>query len=146
MKRVESGSNVQKRVVAIATAIPLVLGTVSTASAVEEKQVKIDRYSPQEKAAEYLKANASQYALKSDLSDLQYISTTDTQVASYVRFQQVVNGAPVFSRQITVTLNGKGQGLLAVSDYQPVQSVKEIKQKSVKKMRSKNQRHMLGRK
>ncbi|MBO1580145.1 M36 family metallopeptidase [Bacillus sp. XF8] len=119
----------KKRVVAIATAIPLVLGTVSTASAVEEKQVKIDRYSPKEKAAEYLKANAVQYSLKPDLSDLQYISTTDTQVASYVRFQQVVNGAPVFSRQITVTLNGKGQGLLAVSDYQPVQRVKEIKQK-----------------
>lgn len=119
----------KKRVVAIAAAIPLVLGTVSTASAVEGKQVKIDRYSPQEKAAEYLKANAAQYVLKPDLSDLQYISTTDTQVASYVRFQQVVNGSPVFSRQITVTLNGKGQGLLAVSDYQPVQKVKEIKQK-----------------
>jgi len=120
----------KKRVVAIATAIPLVLGTISTtASAVEEKQVKIDRYSPQGKAVEYLKANAAQYSLKPDLSDLQYISTTDTQVASYVRFQQVVNGSPVFSRQVTVTLNGTGQGMLAVSDYQPVQNVKEIKQK-----------------
>ena len=60
-----------------------------------------------EKATEYLKENAAQYGLKADLSDLQYISTTETSVASYVRFQQVVNGAPVFSKQITVTLNGE---------------------------------------
>ena len=60
-----------------------------------------------EKATEYLKENAAQYGLKTDLSDLQYISTTETSVASYVRFQQVVNGAPVFSKQITVTLNGE---------------------------------------
>ncbi|MGQ0517463.1 M36 family metallopeptidase, partial [Bacillus sp. D-CC] len=63
--------------------------------------------------------------LKADLSDLQYISTTETSVASYVRFQQVVNGAPVFSKQITVTLNGEGKGVLAVSDYQSVKGVKE---------------------
>ena len=64
--------------------------------------------------------------MKTDLSDLQYISTTETSVASYVRFQQVVNGAPVFSKQITVTLNGEGKGVLAVSDYQPVTGVKEV--------------------
>ena len=79
-----------------------------------------------EKATEYLKENAAQYGLKTDLSDLQYISTTETSVASYVRFQQVVNGAPVFSKQITVTLNGEGKGVLAVSDYQPVTGVKEV--------------------
>ena len=78
-----------------------------------------------EKATEYLKENAAQYGLKADLSDLQYISTTETSVASYVRFQQVVNGAPVFSKQITVTLNGEGKGVLAVSDYQSVKGVKE---------------------
>ena len=90
-----------------------------------------------EKATEYLKENAAQYGLKTDLSDLQYISTTDTSVASYVRFQQVVNGAPVFSKQITVTINGQGQGVLAVSDYQPVQNVKEIAKRLVKRCRTK---------
>ena len=105
-----------KKVVAVATAIPLVFGIMSTASAVEETQVNVQAVPPQVQATEYLKANAVQYALKSDLSDLQYVSTTDTQVASYVRFQQTVNGAPVFSRQVTVTLNKEGQGVLAVSD------------------------------
>ena len=36
-----------------------------------------------------------------------------------------MNGAPVFSKQITVTLNGEGKGVLAVSDYQSVKGVKE---------------------
>ena len=103
------------------------MGTISTVSALEkQQQVKLEAYSPQKKATEYLKENAAQYGLKADLSDLQYISTTETSVASYVRFQQVVNGAPVFSKQITVTLNGEGKGVLAVSDYQPVTGVKEV--------------------
>ncbi|MDM5188437.1 M36 family metallopeptidase [Bacillus sp. DX4.1] len=135
----------KKRVVAIATAIPLVFGAISTASAVEETQVKIERFSPQGKAMDYLKANAMQYSLKADLSDLQYVSTTETQVASYVRFQQVVNGAPVFSKQVTVTLSGEGNGLLAVSDYQPVQNVKEIKRKiSEKEAEQKSQSYVAG--
>ena len=91
----------------MAMTVPLVMGTLSTVSAVEtKKQVKVEAYSPQKQAIEYLKGNANQYGLQPDLSDLQYISTTETPVASYVRFQQVVNGAPVFSNQITVTLNG----------------------------------------
>ncbi|MFB5249520.1 M36 family metallopeptidase [Bacillus mycoides] len=121
-----------KKMVAMAMAmtVPLVMGTISTVSALEkQQQVKLEAYSPQKKAIEYLKGNAAQYGLKADLSDLQYISTTETSVASYVRFQQVVNGAPVFSKQITVTINGQGQGVLAVSDYQAVQSVKEIAKK-----------------
>ncbi len=91
----------------MAMTVPLVMGTISTVSALEKKQVKVEAYSPQKKAVEYLKGNANQYGLKPDLSDLQYISTTETSVASYVRFQQVVNGAPVFSKQITLTLNGE---------------------------------------
>ena len=75
--------------------------------------------------------------IENDLSDLQYISTTETSVASYVRFQQVVNGAPVFSKQITVTLNGEGKGVLAVSDYQPVTGVKEVTTKLVKRCNTK---------
>ena len=124
--------------------VPLVMGTISTVSALEkQQQVKLEAYSPQKKATEYLKENAAQYGLKTDLSDLQYISTTETSVASYVRFQQVVNGAPVFSKQITVTLNGEGKGVLAVSDYQPVTGVKEVTTKISEKMQYKNQWRML---
>ena len=120
--------------VAMAMTVPLVMGTLSTVSAVEtKKQVKVEAYSPQKQAIEYLKGNANQYGLQPDLSDLQYISTTETPVASYVRFQQVVNGAPVFSNQITVTLNGEGKGVLAVSDYQPIKAVKQVTEKLVKR-------------
>lgn len=118
-----------KKVVTFATVIPLIFGMMHTVSAVEETQGIVHNVSLQDQAAEYLKANAAQYSLKSDISDLQYVSTTDTEVASYVKFQQTVNGFPVFSRQLTVTLNKGGQGVLAVSDYLPVQSVKEMKQK-----------------
>ena len=90
----------------MAMTVPLVMGTISTVSALE-KQQQVRSLFATEKATEYLKENAAQYGLKTDLSDLQYISTTETSVASYVRFQQVVNGAPVFSKQITVTLNGE---------------------------------------
>ena len=125
--------------VAMAMTVPLVMGTLSTVSAVEtKKQVKVEAYSPQKKAIEYLKGNANQYGLKPDLSDLQYISTTETPVASYVRFQQVVNGAPVFSNQITVTLNGEGKGVLAVSDYQPIKAVKQVTEKLVKRCNTKS--------
>ncbi len=120
-----------KKMVAMAMTVPLVMGTITTVSALEkQQQVKLEAYSPQKKATEYLKENAAQYGLKADLSDLQYISTTETSVASYVRFQQVVNGAPVFSKQITVTLNGEGKGVLAVSDYQSVKGVKEATTKN----------------
>ena len=54
-----------------------------------------------------------------------------------------MNGAPVFSKQITVTLNGEGKGVLAVSDYQSVKGVKEATTKLVKKMQYKNQWRML---
>ena len=132
--------------VAMAMTVPLVMGTLSTVSAVEtKKQVKVEAYSPQKQAIEYLKGNANQYGLQPDLSDLQYISTTETPVASYVRFQQVVNGAPVFSNQITVTLNGEGKGVLAVSDYQPIKAVKQVTEKISEKMRYKNQWRMLER-
>ena len=54
-----------------------------------------------------------------------------------------MNGAPVFSKQITVTLNGEGKGVLAVSDYQSVKGVKEATTKISEKMQYKNQWRML---
>ena len=129
--------------VAMAMTVPLVMGTITTVSALKTTASKARSLFAAEKATEYLKENAAQYGLKADLSDLQYISTTETSVASYVRFQQVVNGAPVFSKQITVTLNGEGKGVLAVSDYQSVKGVKEATTKISEKMQYKNQWRML---
>ena len=53
-----------------------------------------------------------------------------------------MNGAPVFSKQITVTLNER-KGVLAVSDYQSVKGVKEATTKISEKMQYKNQWRML---
>ena len=42
--------------VAMAMTVPLVMGTISTVSALEkQQQVKLEAYSPQKKATEYLK-------------------------------------------------------------------------------------------
>ncbi|MGZ4163635.1 MAG: M36 family metallopeptidase [Tumebacillaceae bacterium] len=70
-------------------------------------------------ADSYLKQNAAKFQLKSDLSDLQYVSTTTTMAGTYVRYQQTVNGSELFSHQVTVTLNPAGQGVLVLSDYVP---------------------------
>ena len=44
--------------VAMAMTVPLVMGTISTVSALEkQQQVKLEAYSPQKKATEYLKEN-----------------------------------------------------------------------------------------
>ncbi len=38
-----------KKMVAMAMTVPLVMGTISTVSALEKKQVKVEAYSPQKK-------------------------------------------------------------------------------------------------
>ena len=49
----------------MAMTVPLVMGTISTVSALEkQQQVKLEAYSPQKKTTEYLKENAAQYGLK----------------------------------------------------------------------------------
>jgi Zn-dependent metalloprotease len=74
-------------------------------------------------AEAHLKQQAAKYGFRADLSDLQYVGTVSAGGGHYVRYQQTVNGAPVFTRQVAVTLDASGKVLMVVSDYAPVKSV-----------------------
>lgn len=104
----------------VMTAAPAALAQGNTATAPVAQTVDFKA-----SADAFLKANAAQYGLKGDLSDLSYITTVDTDVATYVRYQQLVDGAEVFYNQVNVTLDKSGNGVLIVSDYQPVTSVEK---------------------
>ena len=80
-------------------------------------------------ADQYLKTNAKQYSLKADLSDLSYISTVETEAATYVRYQQMVDGSKLFYHQVNVTLDKSGNAVLVVSDYVPNLNVEKVAKK-----------------
>lgn len=85
--------------------------------------VHAQSFSAKSAADDYLKKNAAKYHLANDLSGLEYVTTVTTDAGSYVRYQQTVNGSPVFSKQLTATVDLKGHVGLVVSDYTAYTSV-----------------------
>ncbi|SFS65028.1 M36 family metallopeptidase [Marininema halotolerans] len=82
------------------------------------------------KAADnYLKKHTKKYKLKKNISDLKYIRTIQTKTATFVRYQESIDGHPVFGKEVTVTINKKGKVELVVSGYVPYKKVKTIKKK-----------------
>lgn len=124
-------------VTAIATAIlmttvaPAAFADTNSTSAPSTAQPGIILIDEQQLAGNFLKANADQYGFKSDLSDLRYVTTTKTGAATYVRYQQTVNGEELFTHQVTVTLDKSGNGLLITSDYVPNLVVEQIQTKKI---------------
>jgi Zn-dependent metalloprotease len=111
--------------IALTLSIPIAFAEPGTNS--DQSQVKtLDAKSI---ADQYLKQNADKYQLPSDLSSLKYVTTIDTPAGSYVRYQQEIQGAPVFTKQVTVTIDRTGTPLLAVSDYVPYSSIEQMKKK-----------------
>ena len=112
---------------AIATAIMLTMTVPSAMAATgpvaTPAVAKVDMKSA---ADQFLKTNASKYNLKADLSDLSYIGTTKTDAATYVRYQQMVNGSELFYHQVNVTLDKSGNAVLVVSDYVPNLTVEKV--------------------
>jgi len=115
---------------AIATTIAMTM-TVPAAFAQADAPAAVAQGSAKAAADQYLKQNAAAYDLQADIADLAYVTTIETGAATYVRYQQTINGAPVFTQQVTVTLDKSGQALLAVSDYTPVTSVEPIKSRKL---------------
>ena len=115
---------------AIATAIMLTMTVPSAMAATgpvaAPAVAKVDMKAA---ADQFLKTNASKYNLKSDLSDLSYISTVETDAATYVRYQQMVDGSELFYHQVNVTLDKSGNAVLVVSDYVPNLTVEKISTK-----------------
>ncbi|WP_091740284.1 M36 family metallopeptidase [Marininema mesophilum] len=97
-------------------------GQAATTHSISSAQVK-------KVADNYLKKHANLYRLKKDLTDLKHVTTIRTKTASYVRYQETINNRPVFTKQVTVTVNSKGKAQLIVSDYTPYKEVDSIKSK-----------------
>ncbi|MFC0187084.1 M36 family metallopeptidase [Fictibacillus aquaticus] len=115
-----------------ALVVTLALPVYSGSTELSPKMVQAQVFDAKVKADDFLKKNAEKYKLHRDLSGLTYLNTIETKAATYVRYQQTVNGAPVFTKQVTVTLDRSGNALMAVSDYTPYTKIEEAKQKLAK--------------
>ncbi|WP_255298569.1 M36 family metallopeptidase [Brevibacillus dissolubilis] len=116
-------------VMALTMVVPSVMAN-SAETAAPTAQASLDSKAA---ADQYLKDNAGKFNLKADLSDLAYVTSITSDAGTYVRYQQTVEGAPVFTQQVTVTLDRSNNAVLVVSDYTPVSEVEVAKTKISKK-------------
>jgi len=65
---------------------------------------------PVARAEAYLRENAVNLGLRSDLRDLRLTGLREGRSAQHVRYQQVMDGVPVFGRYVTVSLPLGGKG------------------------------------
>ena len=56
------------------------------------------------RAQAYLSRNAGELGLRANLSDLRLASRRESLTADHVRYQQTVNGVPVFGAYVSVSL------------------------------------------
>lgn len=109
----------------LTTSVPLAFSAATNSSQTVSVDTKMI-------AEQYLKSHAKQYGWQVDLSDLSYLTTVETPTGSYVRFQQTLQGAPVFTNVINVTVNKAGQATLIVSDFVKVTNVEQHKRQMTK--------------
>lgn len=121
----------KKMVLAAATAILLSMGLTGIQqnhqSFKAANTVHAETLSAKTAAENYLKKHAAEYKLSPDLTGLTYVKTIPTPAGSYVRYQQTINGSPVFSSQLTVTVDKSNKVGLVVSDYMPYYSTLRMK-------------------
>ncbi len=75
---------------------------------------------PENMARQYLKENADRLKIKKDLSDLQLSSLRETPGGYHVRFQQFIEGYPVYEGNLVVNLNRQHQVTFVMNGYKPL--------------------------
>ena len=75
---------------------------------------------PRNMAWQYLQENSEQLKLKSDLNDLQFSSERETPGGYHVRFQQYLNGYPVYQGNLVVNINRENRVTLVMNSYKPL--------------------------
>lgn len=110
--------------IVLTLAVPAAMAETEVPASAEQKQPADAKAA----ADRYLKEHAKTYQLKADLSDLKYVTTIQTEAGHYVRYQQMVNNAPVFNRQVTVTLDRTFRNALVISGYEPYTTVQQVSQ------------------
>lgn len=119
-------------IVAASILLTMTVPTVMAERGAHSQAAVIETSDARTAADQYLKEHADKYNLKEDLSDLNVETVINSENGTFVRYQQTIEGAPVFSNQLTVTLDQSGKVLLVVSDYAPYKSVEKIKNKMSK--------------
>lgn len=114
---------------AVATALMLTLAPTTMAANNTTATPAVAKVDLKSSADAYLSKNAAKYNLKSDLSDLALDEVIETAAGSYVRYQQTVEGAPMFYNQVTVTLDKAGNAILVTSGYETYTSVEPVGKK-----------------
>ena len=70
----------------------------------EAPSVHSQPQSPVAEALSYLRLNRDRFGLRADLTDLQLVQERQGLTGSHLRFQQTIDGVPVFGRYVSVTL------------------------------------------
>ena len=74
---------------------------------------------PEAMARQYLRENSRLLTIRDAAVDLRHIVTRETPGGFHVRFQQQLNGYPVYRGEIVVNLNRKHQVTFVMNGYQP---------------------------
>jgi hypothetical protein len=75
---------------------------------------------PVNMAWQYLRENADLLKLKSDPSDLQFSSEKETPGGYHIRFQQFIQGYPVYQGNLVVNINRQNRVTLVMNSYKPL--------------------------
>ncbi|QQS36697.1 MAG: T9SS type A sorting domain-containing protein [Ignavibacteriales bacterium] len=80
---------------------------------------------PRQMAEQYLFENAQILKIKSDLSDLRYVTTTETRAGYHIHFAQYIGDYPVYNSTINVTINSNNQVIFVMNGYKVSYDTKE---------------------
>jgi hypothetical protein len=75
---------------------------------------------PLNMAWQYLRENADLLKIKNDLSDLQFSSLRETPGGYHVRFQQFIQGYPVYQGNLVVNINRQNRVTFVMNSYKPL--------------------------
>ena len=97
------------------TGVPIALYSVNY-------NVNLD--TPERMARQYLLENAELLKIKSDLSDLRYLTTKETRVGYHVHFAQYIGEHPVYNSTLNITINRNGKVVFVMNGYKLEYGVK----------------------
>ena len=73
--------------------------------AVYNPNYQVSKDTPENMARQYLSANFKQFNLSKDLSELRYITTTETPAGYHVHFNQYIGSYPVLNSSTNITIS-----------------------------------------
>jgi PKD repeat protein len=85
---------------------------------------KVNPDTPERMARQYLLENSVLLKLKSDLSDLRYLTTKETRAAYHVHFAQYIGEYPVYNSTLNITIDRNNKVVFVMNGYKLTYGVK----------------------